>query len=1518
MTSNIPSGGQTAIAGFLFQILRSIQIGTRVSVDLAIGKRNEDGNASMRLTLEPENGGDHQLKASQHTLIEQVKMRARHRTWSAGDIARNVFPDLLKAVAPSGLQSFRFVTDNEQGTQELARFAKQFRRSNANENETLTYQWNNQKISADRFLVRLANAAEVEPNDPKLEKLLQNFEIEIIDTASAEEEVDHLLSLMLSPDQKPEDKREEITSRMLKAASWGQTIRDSDLMNMIGPDARLRLDHARNLPQILTARLDSDLANLGYDATKQARTEPQILAAAITILSGESGQGKTWSLSHAAQARLDSGELAIAFRAPTDFEGLVAEINERVWLPAYGQNASLTEIARRLAPPTRAEDGVWLTIFIDDLQNRELAKKLASYDWRAVGIRLVVSCQPRITEVIAGCQKTAEIYQIDNFTSAELRRYLRYHGRDAPLETMPDDVFELLLKPIHAKIFTELPEREDWVDCTEYEFIKGYWNFATRQTREQGDHPSDMLGLMALAGRLLGDTPRYPWTAKDVHDAGLSDKALQRLEQVGLVRWPAPDRFAFTSDRLLNWAVAEHFYSRIVDEHWPAENVDKELERIDAIKTAKGDPIGKRLGYLFLDTIWLLTGDAPAQFVADVLLAQTRRLPQEWRQAAMWSHHISTVGTRLLPVLEDLAFRSYDENTEWDIPRNIHFAIAAIAIEDADRVLDTIKRLLVSDNDAAMDVGVRSACSVPAPGLLDTLWDIHRRRATELDEYRAAPEGGNGFTRLIGRRDVSSKALKLALVPNLAWLENKIRSTTEQQHLEYLLWLLCDRDLLDHELTSDIWLRQKEHFRARLAQDSIAMIHALKHFADFKSHKWLDGVPLGPENAIDDRVLSSRAHLDPVSALKQIRQRSQDYGWSAANWWLPELARTHPENVADAILENAQKGDNPLTDTILFYSHFPELMGQKTLEWVLDQFATRLMKFNDEHSRDPDHQIGRLGHPLRFLPRLVHPWQFDCLIKRAGTTLEDELVRFAAARSGRSSRLRDTEGQECERILAMIAGDGFDKLVVSELGRADPMGREDGYTASHWTEADRVTDALFSAGVIEDGGGYGQVQQMEAFAIHRHDAKLEEMIKGGAPIYVNAAEMRSADGRPIQYLKQRVSELIADGDRDDIYTAVRLAGFLRDTQDAQALLPVFLDPTIDDEIKQSIIGTFRALQFYDPQILAVAAGTMQDRYDDEGQFVASYLASNGDVDARKTVNQWLSKMQTGTWSSSYYAFIQPLMGHSDSRPATLEYLGDVRNRHKLLIDPFYTRLLAEGGHERAQKDLWKQAYRAPKFSRGHTEEAIKFLYSVDPAEAFFAARRLFARHNATGAIHLMLDINRDEAMPILLDVFRNAKPSLRAEIARQLRTRLSANLILELLNPLAVARTLKDRQLAADIAGWMPNTIEFTWLGDLLQDKSITVKTAAEGAIRKRNLEKAAAGHLKAMKSSAKPLQWARMQTIFECVDPHFFWKRADPMSLVDLMGTLPPEFLMMAKQLDRQQSKKIADALKKADQNSE
>ncbi|MBX9747601.1 MAG: hypothetical protein K2X34_11915, partial [Hyphomonadaceae bacterium] len=892
------SGGQRAITGFLFQILRGTQLGLNVSAQIVA---DDSGEATtMTLTLEPRNGGDHRLDQPAHSTIEQVKFRAAHRRWSPGDIGREVFPDLLRAAKLGTPQRFRLVTAHADGLDDLRSFLEH--RHHGGE---ASLRWGRERFGVVAFASRLAATASVEPDSASFIHLLDNFDIEVVDITHAEREIDALLEPMLAPDAVVANKRHELISRMLEAASTGRTLTAGELLGLVSTDALLRLQHAQCLPALLERRLQHDCSALGYCAAHQARIAPPSIQGWLCVLSGESGQGKTWSLCQAALNHAGIGELAIVFRSPHSMEAFVEAISERIWLLAYGAHAPLVVIARKLKPTLAAVDGCWLTVFLDDVQDRALAQELARINWKELGIRLVLSAQPRITNAIRAEMGDAAVTPIDSFTSAELRRYLRSRGREAPLETMPDDVFELLQKPVHARIFGELPPRASWVGVTEYELFRAYWDYSTTQARDQYDHYDDRIALIALAGALVGEAPHYPWTLHDLDGAGLGVEALLRLEAVGLLRRADADEVAFASDRMLNWAVAEHLAQRIVHENWTHSEAEAALHRIDPEHASNDGTVRRRLGYVMLDTLWLLLRTRPPGFVADLILAHIERKHHEWRGEAIWSKTLGTLGAALLPVIETLSAREYDEHRSYDIPRNLHFAIIATAEADRDAAAQSIGRLL-DGNEQECSIGLKAAAQVAVSEHLVRLWSIHIERVRARAEAMASKNANRRFGAAVVAHDQSIAAVKAAIATAPDWLERKIAATTEADELNSLVWLMVDDRVIDPIRGQEIWTRISDHLFTTLPADSTGLIEALNTFGEVDHRAWLDAVPRDPgRDAMHDRVLRTRAHLDPDKAFAQIRARDDAYPWSASSWWLRPLARKDPKQLAASVRENA-------------------------------------------------------------------------------------------------------------------------------------------------------------------------------------------------------------------------------------------------------------------------------------------------------------------------------------------------------------------------------------------------------------------------------------------------------------------------------------------------------------------------------------------------------------------------------------------------------------------------------------
>ena len=107
--------------------------------------------------------------------------------------------------------------------------------------------------------------------------------------------------------------------------------------------------------------------------------------------------------------------------------------------------------------------------------------------------------------------------------------------------------------------------------------------------------------------------------------------------------------------------------------------------------------------------------------------------------------------------------------------------------------------------------------------------------------------------------------------------------------LDQLLWFLRDEDVVESEVASEIWSRHRERVVEVMPNPSDALIEVVGHFRDVSLAGVLDSVALEDEWKVD-RVLASRARLEPQRALRQIAEGSDAYPWRASSWWFDELA----------------------------------------------------------------------------------------------------------------------------------------------------------------------------------------------------------------------------------------------------------------------------------------------------------------------------------------------------------------------------------------------------------------------------------------------------------------------------------------------------------------------------------------------------------------------------------------------------------------------------------------------------
>ena len=89
--TNVPPGGPSTINGVLYQMLHALWLWAR----LATQQRQDDNSGKpldVTLILEPEDGGDQQRVSAGHRVVEQLKSRSGHGTWSLQKLSPEYFP----------------------------------------------------------------------------------------------------------------------------------------------------------------------------------------------------------------------------------------------------------------------------------------------------------------------------------------------------------------------------------------------------------------------------------------------------------------------------------------------------------------------------------------------------------------------------------------------------------------------------------------------------------------------------------------------------------------------------------------------------------------------------------------------------------------------------------------------------------------------------------------------------------------------------------------------------------------------------------------------------------------------------------------------------------------------------------------------------------------------------------------------------------------------------------------------------------------------------------------------------------------------------------------------------------------------------------------------------------------------------------------------------------------------------------------------------------------------------------
>lgn len=1107
-----PTGGQINVAGILYQLLVSLAEGIDVTVK-SLGAA--DPTQPIILQIEPFDGGDAEVRTHDR-LVMQIKTKVAHQKWTLHEIAKGVLPDLLKAVDVKRNDRFQFVTNNERGCDEFRRFLEWFKhRSKPDAQHPMTFLWGSggRKVSPEELIDEIIKTVHPDPEaKTRILKLLGSFEIIARDDVELSLSIERNLARLI---ERPEDlvhKKGELLGELLLLGAKGHHITTSELLRRaeLDPD-RLRLSTL--VPKQLNERLEDSLEKLGYQSALEVRVPLLALSSSITVLRGESGIGKTWQLCALAKSMAENGKLVVIASAVSNYERLKASIVSAVWNPIFSSPGQLSSVSRKMRPIFANEQGVWLTVLLDDLNDPHLADEILKDDWESHGVDIVTSSQPQTADWIRRNSATARIVEVPSFNLPEVIRFLDKNG--VQHSNVGDDVFELLFKPILARLFCAIPHGVSVRAETEFELMARFWEHAAKERPAQAAHPFDQAKLQIVVGQMLLGPVVYPWPF-NAYRTTLKESATLRLCQCGIVSIDDNAALSFTHDRLLNWSMAIHLKNLVLEQSLSSAQLVQLVNKVENLETIDGTRLGNRLNHVFLDVAWLLL--APdierADLVAEYMALY---LEQDHIHASLHAEifrSLHTLGPRAILLLEKMA-KGLGSSVKLDMAL-LGNTLRELADVDYEAVCASAIRFFRSGNQASIELALVVLSGVSAVELLDDLWQLNAKRAVELAS--ALPEQNMEARKAKNR---AFFALRRSALSSQKWLDEKISSSQISAELEQLLEVLVRPG--DQQVLS-VWDRYREHFFRKIREGSIILPKAVRFFSDVEYLEKLQfAVHAEADRHYGEITFAAICHIKPHRAFALLHDSAAIEGLNlidTRNWWLHDLHRHNSDATMAALREYAGRYVNGGAVLSRLLTGWRELIDEGSIDFLLRCLAAELKVEGDSESATLDRCVPMLA-VLGEAPDLAGLTRLATWDGNPYATRLSKLVAVAAME--KPGRLED-DLKPAVRVLSVMSGQAFDELILSLLSDDEGAARF-GIEYAAWTSSTAIGDnleLLVEKEFYNDDDSRAHL--MRALVSHSRDASIAKMVN----VATQVATADNSHGRSVDWLDFRQAQSLRD------------------------------------------------------------------------------------------------------------------------------------------------------------------------------------------------------------------------------------------------------------------------------------------------------------------------------------------------------------------------------------------------------
>ncbi|HEY0558593.1 MAG TPA: toll/interleukin-1 receptor domain-containing protein, partial [Thermoanaerobaculia bacterium] len=540
----------------------------------------------------------------------------------------------------------------------------------------------------------------------------------------------------------------------------------------------------------------------------------------------------------------------------------------------------------------------------------------------------------------------------------------------------------------------------------EYELLEELWNHSLER------QPISMDRLLLQSVAVLGHQSGYPWSVRELREAGFDDQALIRLIRRGLLRLEAARGVVeLAQPRMLPWTVAAGLIAS-----WCTGEINDEalVQQGLACLSEVTNPGQPWLGDAVPDLLWQLAGaDGTLHATVALLAALEDHHPGEIVVTSAWR-----LGSRLLPALfERLQAHAANENS-WSIR---YLEILRNISREESSLTEIGSRALIFLQNANMEfqeIGVSILAFAPTATALGPLWQI---LCSEQDENS------------LPLQKQLADALAACARQNPGWVETRLlESDPSREPLKDLVFLLLQIDSGE-----EIWLRHRDTILQKVSGPGDRPIaYCVFQFRDRSMIEWLRSRIFQTEDLVGPAALRALLLLEPETVLPQPGGESVSVLLSTRGWWFPlYLTANEPRahSWALALLENHP---NPWWIATI-YSRFETWMPKAFVESLLHQ-AEQLLA--SEAAKPTDGK--GLNRPLRTLAAIHRRELLYCFERRRGSSLEDNLADFLIRLGPNDSRWARHVDDDGLAVLLKIGGQGYARVAASYLrGAVTPLGK---------------------------------------------------------------------------------------------------------------------------------------------------------------------------------------------------------------------------------------------------------------------------------------------------------------------------------------------------------------------------------------------------------------------------------------------------------------------------------------------